>query len=323
MKDQKTVGQDFFLNLGITVTLYASIISFLSLVFSIINKSFPDVLASNYYYGDPYSGGVRTAMAALIVVFPLFLWLSRIVTKAIQQDPARREFVVRRWLVYITIFLASGALVVDLITLLTTFLSGEISTRFILKVISVLVVAGVVFWYYLAEARNQAMGSRYKIIAIVSSVLVVASIVTAFAVFGSPMMVRKLRADNMRVSHLQSIQWQIINHWQQKGALPETLSAAQDPLSSYLELNDPETGKPYVYEPTGKLSFKLCADFLMESQENDPKYGAYTVGGMDYAVSARYPGDVTNNTWKHAAGNVCFDRTIDPDYYPVYEKPIK
>lgn len=316
------IGQDFFLNLGVTVTLYASIVSFLSLIFSIVNKVFPDVLASTYYYGDPYSGGVRTAMACLIVVFPLFLWLSRTVGKSIEELPARRDFIIRRWLVYITVFLASAALVVDLITLLTTFLSGEITTRFILKAVAVLVVTGVVFWYYLAEARNQSVSSKYKAIAIVSTVLVVASLVTAFAVFGSPTTVRKLRADNLRVSHLQSIQWQIINHYQQKGALPETIGAAQDPLSSYLTLNDPETGKPYVYEPTGKLSFKLCADFLLDSQDADPKYGAYMTSGMDASISARYPGDGANDIWKHGPGTVCFDRTIDPDFYPVYEKPV-
>ena len=37
----------------------------------------------------------------------------------------------------------------DLVTFLSYFLSGELSVRFVSKVLTVFVIAGGVFWYYL------------------------------------------------------------------------------------------------------------------------------------------------------------------------------
>ncbi len=306
MNDRKSTAPDFFLNLGVVVTLYAAVISFLSLTFDVINKVFPDNLG---YYSDPYSSGARFSMATLIIVFPLFVWLSRMVTKIIVGDPTRREAPVRRWLVYITLFLASVALVVDLVMLLNTFLSGEITARFILKVLAVLVVAGIVFWHYLAEVRGKSSEKRYQVAVYGSSILVIALLITTFGVFGSPATMRKLRADNIRVSNLQAIQSQIMYQWQQKGMIPDSLDALADPISGFSVPVDPETGTSFTYTKTGNTSFKLCGDFALATPEGSREYG------VEYGYA--YPGVTGSSNWKHDKGTVCFDRTIDPSLYPV------
>jgi hypothetical protein len=307
--ERSSNAQDFFLNLGVAATLYAVVISFLSLVFSAVNRLFPDTL--NSYYVDPYSSGVRLAMATLIIVFPLFVWLSRLVTKAIAHDEHRRHSVIRRWMVYVTMFLASSTLVVDLVVILNSFLSGDLTTRFVLKALAVLVVAGMVFWHYLGEIRETNTYKKYVVTLSVAGVLVLAGLISAFAVFGSPMSVRALRFDDQRVSDLQTIQWQVLNYYQSKGDVPASLDALKDPISSFMVPVDPQTGNMYTYKKAGKTSFQLCATFNKASdgtQNGNEFMYAYPVGGPEL------------ENWKHEAGEHCFDRTIDPDLYPVREK---
>lgn len=308
--ERTSSAQDFFLNLGVVATLYAVVISFLSLAFSVINRLFPDTLS---YYGDPYSSGVRFAMATIIVVFPLFVWLSRTVTKAIMNDEARKHSAIRRWMVYVTLFLASLTLVIDLVVVLNSFLSGDITTRFILKALAVVIVAGMVFWHYLGEIRGTNTYKKYVVTVSAAGVLVLAGLIMAFATFGSPMSVRAMRFDDQRVSDLQSIQWQVLNYYQSKGAVPTNLDYLNDSISSFMVPQDPETDAAYAYKKLGALSFQLCADFnkASDGKRNGMEYGyAYPAGGPEL------------ENWKHGAGTVCFDRTIDPDFYPVNPKTI-
>ena len=303
----KTTARDFFLNLGVVITLYVSIVSFLSLVFSIVNKLFPDTLS---YYGDSYSYGMRMAVASLIVVFPLFLWLSKLVRRDIDADSSRREVAARRVLTWITLFVSGAAVSIDLVVLLNTFLGGEITARFVLKVLAVLVVAGAVLAYYVNEVKDVPRKISHKMISIVSSALVFIVIASSFFVFGSPMTVRKQQMDARRVSDLQSIQWQLINYWQQKGTLPSDLALIEDAISGFYLPVDPETGAVYTYEKTGKLSFKLCGTFTLPSRTDIRGRGLESpkmVSGPD-------------NGWRHEAGVTCFDRTIDQDLYPVRPK---
>ncbi|MEZ4114373.1 MAG: hypothetical protein R3B65_02950 [Candidatus Paceibacterota bacterium] len=66
------------------VTLITSVVAFLNLIFQTLEKKFPDVLNATYDYG--YSSwnyeGIRSAIATLIIVFPVFLVLSYFWRKA-------------------------------------------------------------------------------------------------------------------------------------------------------------------------------------------------------------------------------------------------
>lgn len=57
---------------------------------------------------------------------------------------------------YIALFVAASVAMGDLITFLTFFLHGELTIRLVLKVATVLVIAGGVFWYYLDWLRQKA-----------------------------------------------------------------------------------------------------------------------------------------------------------------------
>jgi hypothetical protein len=61
---------------------------------------------------------------------------------------------VRRWLTYLTLFSAACALLGDFATLVYNVLGGELTVRFLLKVLTVGLIAGTAFFYYLRDLRQ-------------------------------------------------------------------------------------------------------------------------------------------------------------------------
>ena len=91
----------------------------------------------------------------MVIAFPVYLFVSWLLTKAIKKDPDKRSSKVRKWLTYITLFITAGILIGDLITLVYNFLGGDLTTRFILKVFVVAAIAGSVFAYYLWDLQTE------------------------------------------------------------------------------------------------------------------------------------------------------------------------
>lgn len=313
----KTTPRDFFLWAGAMVALYGSVISFITLLFEYVNTTFPDPLA---YSGDPYAGAVRSAMAALIVLVPLTLILLRVIRNIIAKEPGKAQIWVRRWALVLTLFVAGATIAIDLITLINTFLGGEISTRFLLKVLVVLLVSGAVFLHFFADLKGYWIENVKKanLVGIAVGLLSLIAIGSGFFIIGTPNHLRDLRADEQKVNDLMNIQSQIITYYQQKEALPASLEELVDPLSGFSIPVDAETGVPYSYTRTNTLSFTLCASFNAETPDTKGQ-GAYPA--RDIAYPSMLGGE--NDTWKHGTGEVCFSRTIDPERYPVFEKAVR
>ena len=324
----KITAKDFFLHIGAIIALYVFATSFLSFMFDIINYIFPDRQA---FYGDPYSTSMRFALSTLIVSFPLLLILLRVIHKDLWVNPAKRELALRKWLIYLTLFVTSLTVAIDLVILLNTFLGGEITARFLWKVVIVLVVAGGVFWTTLSDLRGVFFAHpKTRMISVsAASIIVIGTVIWGFTVIGSPTALRGLRDDNQRISDLQNIQWQVLNHYQTKGTLPVKLSDLNDSLGNYTVPKDPSTDTEYEYRSTSistrattTISFEMCATFAGATQDPSGK-GVYpTVGAPQaYPSSEGYiglnPGD---NNWKHWMGRTCFERVIDPLKYPIYDK---
>jgi len=78
---------------------------------------------------------------------------------------------------------------------------------------------------------------------------------------------------------------------------------------------DPQTKESYRYEKVGAMAFKLCATFATAGGTNQVN-GRSVPTPVDLATN----GKPLQDSWQHAAGEVCFDRTIDPERYPPYPK---
>ncbi|MDB5237349.1 MAG: hypothetical protein JWL88_451 [Parcubacteria group bacterium] len=306
----KTSPKDFFLWAGVIIALYGSISALIALLFEYINYAFPDALAG---YSDPYGGPVRIAMAAVIVLVPTLVLLLRIIRGSIEHEPGKANIWVRRWALGLTLFIATVTILIDLITLINTFLGGEITTRFELKVLIVLLIAAGVFMHFLADMWGYWITNprRATSVGIGVMVLAVAVIISGFFIIGSPQHVRMLRYDGQKVSNLQTIQYQVVNYWQIKRSLPADLAAVADPISGMSIPTDPQSKAAYSYKVTGATSFQLCATFNAATPDTAGK-GAYGSMNLSYPI----PTGSTEDTWQHAAGTVCFDRTIDPQRYP-------
>ncbi len=311
MEHNKVGPKDIFLWAGAMASLYAGVFAFISLIFDYINAAFPNPVTDPYYYYDPYFGNISYETATLIVLTPVFMVLMRLIRRDMADDASRRDTWVRRWAIFITLFIAAATMVIDVIVLLTQFLQGEeMTTAFLLKVLTVFLVAGAAFLHFMAELRgywhhNQATA---RMLNWAVGVLVIGAIVSGFFIIGTPQELRKVKQDDRRVQDLQNLQWQIVNHWQQRETLPATLADLRDPLSEWQMPSDPVTKEPYVYRRTSPLKFTLCANFATERATSTPSIAR----PMD-------PGMMSEN-WQHGVGETCFDRTIDPERYPPYPK---
>jgi Na+-transporting methylmalonyl-CoA/oxaloacetate decarboxylase beta subunit len=122
------------------------------MLFSFIELAFP--APGNPYEAQGAERSIRLATASLIVVFPLFLALSMKLSREIRLEPARRLSSVRRWLIYLTMLVTSGFIIGDAITLIYNLLNGDLTVRFVLKVVVVAAITGTIFGYFLQITRR-------------------------------------------------------------------------------------------------------------------------------------------------------------------------
>ncbi len=308
---KRNIPRDVFLHLLAIVTLYWSAVSFITLLWQTINHYLPDVLN---YYPAGITEPLRFAVASLIIVFPVFILTSWYLNKIYRRESVVRESKIRKWLIYLTLFISALTVIVDLVMIVLNLLSGETTLRFILKAISVLVVAVVIFGYYLDDVRKETPAKSARYYALVSAFVILIGVISSFFIIGSPATNRLIQFDQQKISDLQSIQYQIVNYWQRKEVLPTTLVELNDPISGFLAPIDPQSGQPYEYivKDASNLSFLLCATFNKEGADQySPYYNPYYV---ETQQPVGVKGRVEN--WQHVAGRVCFERTIDKQLYP-------
>lgn len=145
-------ARDTFFYLVMFAMLYLSAYNLGNLLFQFVNLAFPDPVFVEYQ--QYVSASIRFATASLIVAFPLFLYMATLIGRRIRLEPAQRLSAIRKWLTYLTLALAACIIVGDLIFLLNSLLSGELTSRVFLKVLIVGAIAGGIFAYYLAEMRS-------------------------------------------------------------------------------------------------------------------------------------------------------------------------
>ena len=304
--NNKTTPKDFFVHIAAAIALYTAAGALINLVLSLIDYSFPDKLA-NYFS----TSSIAWPVSMLIVLIPLLYILEIVLKRDIARMPDKKDLWVRRWRIYLTLFLTGATIIGDLIVLVNTYLNGEITDRFIFKVLAILIIASVIFVYYILDksADSSKIVAWRKTFAWVGIIVVLISIISGFIIVGSPAKQRALRFDSQRINDLTNIQYQIVSYWQRKAALPSTLTDLIDPIAGYIVPADPNTQQSYEYSilatSSTPLSFQLCAAFDLQSQDNS---------------NFTYPASQGN--WSHGAGRVCFTRNVDKSMYPAVKVPI-
>jgi len=323
----KTSPKDFFLHLGAVIVLYVVAGALINLAFSVINYAYPDQLATYFY-----APSMVWPISLLIVLIPVLYLLEWFIARDFALNPEKKALPIRKLRIYLTIFLGAALIIGDIIALLNTYLSGEITARFVWKILAILLIAGCAGKYYFFSLYENFRWAKLirRGNAWFGIILVIVAIVSGFVIVGSPAKQRGLRFDSQRESDLSNIQSRVVNYWQQKGALPAALSDLNDMLYGSIIPTDPDTASAYEYRTVAATSskdvaFELCATFSLPSQDLTGR-GAYGGGtGVSYPSTVNmtypYPG-MGNDSWDHQAGHACFTRTIDPQMYPVFPKAV-
>jgi hypothetical protein len=147
-------AREAFVYLVLFSTLYVSAFSLGNLCFELISRAFPDPSIDPAFAVERSRAAIRWAISLLVVTFPVFAVVTRQNERSLRADPARRLSEVRRWLTYLTLFVAAGFLIGDVTGVVYNLLGGELTTRFLLKVGVVAMIAGSVFAYLVKDLRG-------------------------------------------------------------------------------------------------------------------------------------------------------------------------
>jgi Domain of unknown function (DUF5671) len=299
-KGTGTAAKDAFFHLLVFSTLATWTIGLGSLAFTLIDRWLADDLFMRTYSPGYDMYTAAWSIASVLVAFPIYLLVSRAVLQDESFHPEKLNSPVRKWLTYMALVVAACIFIGDLITALTFFLRGEITSRFLAKALVVLVLSGGVFFYYFGglrrtekEAGPQTRSNRDRSMAAISALIVVGSLISGFAFTGSPKTQRTLRADQRRTEDLYWIAGKINGNWAANGnQLPQHL----DELHG-VAVADPVTRAAYEYRVIENSRYELCAKFALPSQAA--------------------PGA---SSWFHPAGRYCFalDASRVPDNPSVY-----
>lgn len=311
--------KDVFLHLLAIATLYASAIAFNTLLFQYINYWFPEMTRDAYYYQEAITNTIRFALSVLIIVFPVYFWTSRMLRKMYETEPERVNLAIRKWLSYFTLFLAAGIAIGWLVRVLNTFLNGDFTTAFLLKALAVLFTTGSIFYYYRAITKGEENKPAIRYYAYFVALVILAAVVSAFFVVGSPESRRITRQDQQRRNDLQNIQYQIGDYFRAKEKLPTKLTDLNDSFRGVVIPKDPATGKDYEYKLKDADTFELCAEFALPWSPNQyPGKNSADIAMPSMGGYGGYYGP-SGETWQHETGRQCFERTIDKDYF----QPVK
>jgi len=292
-------AREAFFYLVLFVTLYITAFNVGSLLFQLLNRALPDLteIASSW---DAYSAeAARRAIAGVVIAFPIFLFMSRLIGRTMLRDPEKRASKIRKWLTYITLFVSACVIIGDLTFLVTQVLSGELALRVGLKVLAVLLIAGVIFARYLTdlrreEERAQLEPPRPSTLARVAGVGALAALIFGLLAVGSPQDVRFRKIDAERLGDLMRIEGEITGYYRDHRGLPSTLDALMElPASNVRRVKDPATGVPYGYRIVDSTTYELSAIFYAAD-----------------SISERY--DHGTHFWRHPAGPHRYTITIPP-----------
>ena len=283
-------AREAFLYLVSFIALYVFAFSLGAVFFGLIDYHFSSSL---YRYDPGPSAAQTTALAAVIVAFPLYLFLMRRLAAAVAVDPERRQSLIRRWLTYLTLVVGAAIILGDVIALLSRLLAGDPTTGFVFKVIAILVITGPIFAYYLwdmRQAEEEITESTARAapvlrgLVIAAVVVVVGTLGYSIYLVGTPGQQRDVRLDERRVDDLRNISSNIDRYLELNEEMPASLQDLKGPRFSVRSVTDPETDITYGYRVIEGNSYELCAIFSTDSAERTDEFRRFSEAAWDHGI---------------------------------------
>jgi hypothetical protein len=149
-----TAPRDFFLYLLATVALYISTIGGILVIAGLADFWFPEP----FERAAGSAGELRFGLSMLIVAFPIFLYVNRLIHTKISSGDVEPG-TMRAGFTYFTLFVIAVTAVVDLMIIVKVYLNGELTPRFVVKAVGVLAMVGLVYLYSKNDLRASSRES--------------------------------------------------------------------------------------------------------------------------------------------------------------------
>lgn len=291
-------AREAFLYLVLFATLYTTAYDTGQVLFVLIERWLPDPLRGAR---DARLHGewLRAATAGIIIAFPVFLFVSRVIGREVAREPETRNSAIRKWLTYLTLLIAALVIIGDLTVVVTRGLGGELAPAFLLKTLAVFLIAAAVFGHYLGDLRREEdeaapPRARATMPARVAAAGVFAVMIAGLLLSGTPGAERSRQLDAQRIEALQQISGAIEAHYALHGRLPDSLAVLlRVPNGVAAEtLRDPITARGYEYRAVDSLTYELCAEFAGADSEGRP--GPRPIAEF----------------WRHGPGRACFQLAV-------------
>ncbi len=295
----------FYYLLSLVALIFTSI-SVGLIAYEIIDRTVPDAL--NAFYGNS-DDSLKFAISALIIATPIFYVLSSLIFRGLRKKEMDKDSGVRRWLTYFILLVSSLIILGVFIGVINNFLSGELTSRFILKAVTIFIISGAVFAFYFYDIKREDLVKKDLVVRLfffISLALIITAFIAAFFFVESPKTARARRLDQIVVNNISNLESGVNSYYEQNKKLPDTLEALKGNSNYYFDENsliDPETKTPILYQKTGDKSFEFCATFRTDSKLDAS--GQINEMPSSYNSYSSYPGNKN-----HKAGYQCLKGSL-------------
>lgn len=279
------------------IVVYMCLSSVWSILYSLIDLKYPDIVgaASNYGSGFSGSGVVYDAFAfplAMVVVSSvtaLFLafWLISKFQKNKNLRP-ERLYMFMRALVYI------GGIVMafsGFVYVVYSWLYGNLPVAVFMKGAVAFVIVGMIaiYFYLIADGKNPKETIISKVFASMLVAVTLFTLFFSFSVIGTPAQARLYRLDSITIQNMQQVKYEVDNQGQSFGKRIQNLEEINN---EYVKSAIKKTAMTYSVTDN---DYTLCSDF------NADMPATINMGSRD-------------ETWDYKTGKSCFTFKHLPTY---------
>ena len=128
-----------FFYLLVLFTLGFSAVGIGQILFQVINAVFPE---TTFQYDSAFSDQIlRFGISSTLIAGPIYWLITHLINRELFRGHLDKDSAVRKWLTYLFLLISSFVVVGTLINLLNGFLGGELTIKFLLKSISLMIAS--------------------------------------------------------------------------------------------------------------------------------------------------------------------------------------
>lgn len=262
----------FYYLLSLASLIFVAV-SLAIITFKIIDESVFDAL--NYYNFGSNQSALRFGISALLISSPIFFLCLNFINKGLKKGEIEKDSALRNWLTHFILAVSAVVILGSLVGIINDFLSGEMTLKSVLQLLTVIIISALVFSYYLYDIRRQKISKKDKVMKIFffsSLILIIAVFVSSWFFVEPPKLARERKVDNLLLNNIYSVESYINNYYDQNKKLPDNFIELRQGLGINFDdksFFDPITGEEIQYNKLEDLKFELCANFRTDSYESE------------------------------------------------------